>query len=181
MESYKRIKSRNDQAISKHHNSKQQMWTSPPEDWYKVNVDAAIKNSDQQAGLGVVIRGGRGKIVVAAVREFCTKVMWRAWRLKLCIQNAIQVNCVPMILEPDSLEVVELSLNRKRSITEIYWKIEEIQASLKIQNPSRIQYVPNGCNYIAHSVAKIALNFETPVLWKEIFPDDVMMLLSKFI
>lgn len=41
----------------------------PPNGWYKVNVDAAIKTSDQKAGLGAVIRNSSGKIVAAAVQR----------------------------------------------------------------------------------------------------------------
>lgn len=36
-----------------------------------MNVDAAIKSSDQQAGLEVVIRDSRGKIAAAAVKRVC--------------------------------------------------------------------------------------------------------------
>lgn len=118
-ESYQRIKSPNDQAISKYHRSKQQTWTSP-QVWYKVNVDAAIKNLDRLAGLGVVIRDFRGKIVAATVNRVLHQgnvaCMEAVEVVCFGIQNAIQVNSVPMIIEFDSSEVVDLSLNRKSSI-----------------------------------------------------------------
>lgn len=44
-----------------------------------------------------------------------------------------------------------------------------------------MQYVPRSYNAIAHSLAKIALNFETPVLWKESFLDDVMLFSKSFL
>lgn len=147
-----------------------------------MNVDAAIKISDQQAGLGAAIRNSRGKIVAAAVK----KVIYRgnvtskeAEAVLFGIQNAIQVNCMTMIIKSDSTEVVELSLCRKSSLTEIAWTIAEIQTMLKNWNSSRIQYVSRDCNVIADSLAKLALSFERPALWLENFPDDVMMLFSK--
>lgn len=181
MESYKRIKCPNVQALSRI--CKQQTWISLPEAWYKVNVDAAIEISYQKAGLGAVIRrNSRGKIVAAAVK----RVMYRGnvtsmevEAVLFGIQNAIQANCMPMIIESNSTEVVELSLRRKSSLTEIAWTIEEIQTMLKSWNPSRIQYFSRNCNVIADSLAKLVLSFERPALWLEKFPDDAMMLFSK--
>ncbi|GAY62607.1 hypothetical protein CUMW_219180 [Citrus unshiu] len=43
--------------------------TPPPNGWFKVNVDVAIKLSDQTAGLGVIIRDSGGKAVAAAVQK----------------------------------------------------------------------------------------------------------------
>lgn len=85
---------------------------------------------------------------------------------------------MPIIIESDSSEVVDLSLCRKDSMTEIGWTIAEIQKLLKSQNLSRIQHAPRECNVVADSSAKLALKFESPALWLEKFPDDVLMLLS---
>ncbi|KAH9766108.1 rnase h domain-containing protein [Citrus sinensis] len=182
VESYKRIKCSNDQAALKAPRKKIQAWMAPPEGWYKVNVDAAINTSAQQAGLGVVIRNSRGKIIAAAVK----RVLYRgsvmdieAEAILFGIQNAFQVNCRPMIIESDSSEVVELSINRKGSLAEIAWTIADIQLFLKNQDPSRIQYVPRACNALADSLAKLALSFERPALWLENFPENVLLLFSK--
>ena len=86
------------------------------------------------------------------------------------IQAVQQTICVPMLIESDSTEVVELSLKRKGSMIEISCRIEEIQASLENQNMSSIQSVPRRCNAIAHSPTKVALEFENPALWMEDFP-----------
>lgn len=92
VESYKRIKCSNVQALSKIHRKKQQTWISPPEAWYKVNGHAAIKISDQQAGLGAVIRNSRGKIVAAAVKSVIYRgnvTSMEAEAVLFGIQNAI--------------------------------------------------------------------------------------------
>lgn len=86
-----------------------------------------------------------------------------------------------MIVESDSTKVVDLYLNRKCSKTEISWTIAEIQASLKSHSPSLVQYVPRGCNAFAHSLAKVALEFQNLVLWLEIFLDQITMLFLKFV
>lgn len=153
----------------------------PPEGWFKVNVDAAIKMSDQQAGLGIVIKSSRGNTIAAAVERIPFQgnvACMEAEAALFGLQKFIQVNCVPIIIESDSSEVVDLSLSRKDSMTEIGWTIAEIQKLLKSQNLSRIQHAPRECNVVADSLAKLALKFESPALCLEKFPDDVLMLLS---
>lgn len=77
---------------------------------------------------------------------WATDEMWLAWRLAEAvmfgIQVAFQAKCVPIIIESDSSEVVELSLKRKSSMAEICWTVEEIQVNLKNQSRASIQFVP---------------------------------------
>lgn len=49
------------------------------------------------------------------------------------------------------------------------------------QSMSSVYFVPRTCNAIAHSIAKVALDFKNPVIWLEDFPMQIIMLLSKFI
>ena len=97
------------------------------------------------------------------------------------IQVACQAKCDPIIIESDSLEVVELSLQRKSSMAEICWAVEQIQACLKNQSRASIQFVLRNCNVVAHSLAKVALGFESHVVWLKDFPIQIMLLLSKFV
>lgn len=46
---------------------KKQKWTPPPENLFKVNVDAAISSKNQMAAYGAVIRNARGNIVAAGI------------------------------------------------------------------------------------------------------------------
>lgn len=57
-------------------------------------------------------------------------------------QVAQQTNCMSSIIESDCKEVVELSVGKRSSRTEICWNIEEIQAKLQNQNYFSIQHVP---------------------------------------
>lgn len=99
--------------------------------------------------------------------------------VSLGIQVAQQIKCLPLVIESDSKEVVDLSCNRKSSKLEIFWIIETIQANLKNLNQSKIQFVPRVCNVVAHSLAKIALNYNTRVVWLESFPADIMFCLCE--
>ncbi|KDO37898.1 hypothetical protein CISIN_1g042834mg, partial [Citrus sinensis] len=89
--------------------------TSPPNGWFKVNVDAAIKLSDQTAGLGVIIRDSRGKAVAATVQKVSFRgdvAYMEAAAVNLGIQVAQNAKFLPIIVESDSKEVVDLARNR---------------------------------------------------------------------
>ena len=183
VESFKGVKISKDQVISRHGQTSQQTWTAPPNGCFKVNVDAAVKVSEQKAGLGVVIRNSRGRVVAVAVQNVPfrgTVASMEAEAVLFGIETAQQVACVPMVIESDSKEVVDLSLNRKESKTEIEWIIAEIQTKLRIQSQASIQFAPRGCNIAAHSVAKKALDVENQCIRLENFPVHVSLLLSKF-
>lgn len=94
----------------------------------------------------MVIKDSRGKVVAATVQMVLYKGnvdCMEAEVVNFDIQVAQNANFMPMIIEPDSKEVVDLSCNRKGSITIIFWTVATIQASLNGVHPTcseRFQY-----------------------------------------
>lgn len=106
------IKSPVDQTVLKHQNNNQQAWLPPSNGCFKVNVDAAIRSSNQTTGLGVVIRDSEGIVVAAAVQRIPYKgtvACIEAKVVNLAIQVAQNAKLLPMIIESDSKEVVDLA------------------------------------------------------------------------
>lgn len=97
----------------------------------------------------------------------------------LGFQSAQQADCFPLILESDSKEVVELALSKKSSKAEISWRIAEIQEKMKVQTSASITYVSRSCNFIAHYLAKAALDFYKQVLWLGNFPEQVKCITNR--
>ncbi|KAH9717156.1 putative reverse transcriptase/RNA-dependent DNA polymerase [Citrus sinensis] len=181
VESYRRIKIPATQTVSQNQSNNQQTWLPPPNGWYKVNVDAAIRPSNQTAGLGVVIRDSRAKVVAAAVQNTIYKgdvECMEAEAINFGIQVAQSTNFLPMIIESNSKGVVDLACNRKGSITEIFWKIATIQDSLKRLGRVQIQHVPRSFNRIAHGLAKKALEYVSSAVWLGNYPDEILLLLT---
>ncbi|KAH9769616.1 reverse transcriptase domain-containing protein [Citrus sinensis] len=181
VESYRRIKILATQTVSQNQSNNQQTWLPPPNGWYKVNVDAAIRPSNQTAGLGVVIRDSRAKVVAAAVQNTIYKGdvdCMEAEAIIFGIQVAQNTNFLPLIIESDSKEVVNLACNRKGSRTEIFWKIATIQDSLKRLSRVQIQHVSRSFNRIAPGLAKKALEYESSVVWLGNYPDEILLLLA---
>ena len=48
---------------------KHKHWSPPPQDWYKVNVDAAVFREQGTCGIGVVIRNHKGQIMGAICKQ----------------------------------------------------------------------------------------------------------------
>lgn len=118
VESYQRVRSPADQTTLNQQTNNQQVWLPPPppNGWFKVNVDTTIRVSNQIAGLGVVIRDSRSKVVAAAVQRVPYKgsvACMEAEAVSLGIQVAKNAKFLPMIIESDSKEVVDLSQNKK--------------------------------------------------------------------
>ena len=71
-------------------------------------------------------------------------------------------------------EEVDLILNMKDSLTEIFWTISTVHYSLQGLNQSTIHHVLRENNAIVHSLTKKALEFENPVVWMESFLPQIM-------
>ena len=108
----------------------------------------------------MVIRNSEGKCVAAAMKPstFSGSVAFaEAEATKLGLEIAESAGCMPLIIETDSQEVVDLVLNRKSTRTEIFLIISEIQERIKRLQQAKIQYESRNCNGVAHSLAKAAL------------------------
>lgn len=179
MQSYKNISPPHLQSAPERNVNKNLQWSPPPPGWFKVNVDAAVKEYQNKEGLGVVIRNSEGKCMAAAMKPstFRGSVAFaEAEASKLGIEIAENAGLLPLIIETDSQEVVDLVLSKKGTRTEIYWIVLEIQACLKRLQQSKIQYTSRNCNEMAHALAKTALDQANFVSWLENIPENFMYL-----
>ncbi|KAL9411480.1 hypothetical protein AB3S75_045140 [Citrus x aurantiifolia] len=104
VESYRRIKQPKNLAMLTQRQLENKNWKLPQKNWFKVNVDAVVKMSDLEAGLGVVIRDSSGKIVSAAVLRIRFRgnvACMEAEAVLFGIQAAYQAKYVPFIIESD--------------------------------------------------------------------------------
>lgn len=101
----------------------QKQWKHPPEGWFKVNVDAAVKKEQQRTGLGIVIKNSEGKVTATAMKptKFIGKVDFaEAEATRFGLEIAENVRYFPLIIESDSKEVVDLISFKKSTRIEIF-------------------------------------------------------------
>lgn len=68
MEAYQRIKVTGLILRDPKEKKKPKVSQSPPQNWFKVNVDAAINSEKQMSGLRVLIRGSTENVMAAAIK-----------------------------------------------------------------------------------------------------------------
>lgn len=137
---------------------------------------------DSRIGSGYQ-RDSKGKFVAVAIQRVIYKgnvAYIEAKAVSLGIQVTQKIKCLPMIIELDSKEVVDLARNRKWCKSEIFWTVVAIQASLKSLNQVQIQHVSWACNTSAHDLVKITLDYDTLVVWLGTSPTKIMVLFSDF-
>lgn len=101
-------------------------------------------------------------------------VLAQAEAAKLSLETAEKAACVPLIVENDCQEIVELATGRKCCQTEICWTIADIKEMLTRLSQATIQQTSRLCNGSAHSVAKMALNIVEHVMWAGNYPTDLI-------
>ena len=50
-------------------NNPSQTWQSPPQPWYKVNVDAGVSSKADHAGIRVLVRNSAGDVMAASIYQ----------------------------------------------------------------------------------------------------------------
>ena len=145
MDEFQRVRKTYPSHIAYSSGEKLQKWIPPPENVFKVNVDAAINAKDHTTGVGVVIRGTNGKVIAAGINQSSLKGTVNnaeAEAMLWGIQVAREANLASLIIESDCLEVVQLVNNTKDSITNFFWTILEIQNQLKDFNKVAVHHTP---------------------------------------
>ncbi|KAL9432342.1 hypothetical protein AB3S75_027379 [Citrus x aurantiifolia] len=173
--------------VSHIHNVKrvvQKKWEPPPENFLKVNVDAAINSRDQVSGLGAVIKDPSGKIVAAGTKQVPLREgvsFAEAEAMEWGLQVAKELSLSALIMESDCKEVVDLLNNTKGSRTGISWVISEIQEQRRDFKEVKFRHIPRTCNTCAHSLAKLAVGANTSAVWLDHIPAEILNVLNSVV
>ncbi|XP_042992245.1 uncharacterized protein LOC122318727 [Carya illinoinensis] len=157
-------------------------WKAPIGDCIKVNWDAGINKKDERVGIGVVVRDGRGEVMVSLCysNEGCCspvvaelRALWRV--MKLCAE----LNFENVIFEGDALVVVN-AVNSEKESWEWYGQmVEDMKGVLKNRQRWKVQHVFRKCNQVAHLLAKVSFTFNEEQIWMECCPRKFKMLLHR--
>ncbi|XP_024046567.1 uncharacterized protein LOC112497228 [Citrus sinensis] len=161
-----------------------QIWTPPPNNKVKVNVDAAVKEDRKSAGLGVVIRNHRGQVLAAAVKSMNFQgniAIAEAYAIKWGMEVAKDLSLSSVIIETDCKNVADLANKKVSNMTEIWWTMSDIHKSTQDFQLISFQHVLRKCNGFAHFLAKRALCSSESVIWRNNFPADVLCMAESLV
>ncbi|XP_075645403.1 uncharacterized protein LOC142616429 [Castanea sativa] len=151
-------------------------WTKPPEDFYKANFDAALFDSSNMAGIGVVIRDCNGNVIGALSQRIAlSKSINHAEALvaSQVMAFARELSLFRVIFEGDCLRIIK-AINAKEPCHTLFGHIIEEQGSLTSSLTScNFQHVKREGNNLAHALARrVVVSADTDV-WVEELPWDL--------
>lgn len=94
-------------------------WSPPPVSYYKLNTDGAFIKEDQTGGVGRVVRDPKSNWVIVFYKKICifSHTLAELQDLELGLQLALDRGTVPIEVETDSTEVIELHHSRPTNHT----------------------------------------------------------------
>ncbi|KAJ4708958.1 Ribonuclease H-like superfamily protein [Melia azedarach] len=134
------------------------MALKPP--WYKVNTNVVVNEAESALGLGAVIRNSKGQFMAASIckKTFTSDIEFAKVEAAVeGIKLAIDLGIVPVVIELDFINVVDLINGKQVSNKKIGWLILNIQNILSKNNFFIVNLVVRNYNTVAHSLTKMAL------------------------
>jgi ribonuclease HI len=156
-------------------------WTTPLENWIKINCDAALDKNRGVFGMGIVVRNSDGRLLAAKrvtrrgrVDPVVAEGMAFYYGVNLCKARGFQ----NVWLEGDSKLICD-ALNNKSSINSRYGHlIEDIGVVLFSFNQWKCTHIYREGNEAAHNLAREALNWSGERSWEDSCPDCIKQVIS---
>ncbi|KAL0011807.1 hypothetical protein SO802_006915 [Lithocarpus litseifolius] len=148
-------------------------WSPPPQDWYKVNVDAAVFKENGTCGIGVVIRNNMGQIMGAMSKQMgfpLRALEAEAKAAEAGILLAWDLGLKDIIVEGDAQMVIQAINGGVAPAIPILKIIEGSRRCLQMFCSWKAVHTNRKNNTAAHLLAKDARNVKECVIWVEETP-----------
>jgi ribonuclease HI len=136
-----------------------QSWQQPPLNCVKVNVDGAFVEASNVAVVGAVARNEGGEFLMAITRRLtrvASALFSEAEALRAGVQMIHSVTSGPVIMETDSLELVNLWKHRATQRSEFGQILQDIQDLASSFASFSVMYARRTANRVAHACAQFA-------------------------
>ena len=151
-------------------------WTKPPQDFYKANFDAALFDSSNMAGIGVVIRDYNGNVIGALSQKIAlppsiehAEALAASW----AVAFAKELSLFEVIFEGDCLRIIKAINTMEPCHTLFGHIIEEIRSLSSALRKCSFQHVRREGNNLAHALARRAVISADTDVWVEDLPLDL--------
>ncbi|BFG16782.1 hypothetical protein CerSpe_030560 [Prunus speciosa] len=156
-------------------------WERPPAQFFKINVDGALKTNDSVRGLGVVIRDDRGELIAAAAKPVCgmfTPNATELFAIRFGLQLAKDLGLQHIYLESDAQAAIRMAFQCDADLGYEGVLVNEIQVLANSFHSYVGQFRPRTCNRAAHSLARFALSISDLIVWMEDGPECLSPILT---
>ncbi|CAB4274034.1 unnamed protein product [Prunus armeniaca] len=145
-------------------------WERPPAQFFKMNVDGALKTDDSVRGLGVVIRDDRGELIAAAAKPVCgmfTSNVTELFAIRFDLQLAMDLGLKHIYLESDAQAAIRMAFQCDADLGYEGILVNEIHVLDNSFHSCFGKFRPCTCDRVAHSLAWFALSISDLIVWME--------------
>ncbi|PON90739.1 Ribonuclease H-like domain containing protein [Trema orientale] len=144
-------------------------WQPPSTHGYKLNVDAAISESQRCVGFGAIIRDTTGFVLAAVAKKFHNPLKPKTAEvaaLSFGINWATKVFPSFEAVETDAQAVVSALKTAHSYRSELGCFLKDVTSLLTTPPGVSVSYVPRECNNTTYGLAKLALRLDE-LFWME--------------
>jgi len=142
-------------------------WNAPPSCFFKLNVDGTMFYDYQKVGVGAVVRDEHAMFIVSEAELVELLAMFRG------LQFSSQMGFSKIILESDSLILVEDLQTEGESLSALGNLFSEVKRMLHQFQEFRVQHIPCMGNQVAHFLARHAWRAQDVEMWMHSFPSFI--------
>ncbi|KAM1178947.1 hypothetical protein ACFX2G_018585 [Malus domestica] len=133
-------------------------WSVLPHGRIKMNIDGSWNVGRLIAGFGAIIRDSDGCFVATrtgSFKDICSPLLSEAMAMKVGLLWAIDRGYQFLIIETDSLQIVEALRDLTLNLSIIGQVVEDYKALLNTITEANITYIHRNANAAAHYLAKL--------------------------
>ena len=135
----------------------EQIWSSPPKDFLKVNLDGAFRKENQLGGWGFIISNERGEKLVAGAGKLdniADPLQAEAMAMYNAIWEAERMGCRKIILETDASNLKQAVCTKDYDNSALGMLFKDIKARIRMSfQCCKINVISRDCNKVAHCLA----------------------------
>ena len=149
------------------------IWEPPQLGWFKLNTNVAMDIQNGKVSYGVVIRNHEVLVMLAGTDfgNYSEDVaITKAEAIRFGILLAKETGLSPLMIESDSLFVIQLIQEKQHTRTELLWIISDVQQLMQPKQDFRIRHISRSGNQAADALAKYALRSCSSFVLLEDFP-----------
>ena len=159
----------------------QSHWRPPPREVVKVNFDGATCSLEKSSGVGVVVRDMNGLVLASCakrIHQSVKAVEIEAMAAATALSFAKDLGFQRLILEGDSLEVIQALLERTETLTPTGLLLEDVRSLSQNFDLLLYSHTKRDGNAVAHSLAKYALRIPDFLAWMEDVPSHIQSIVQ---
>jgi len=144
------------------------VWSKPPTDWIKCNVDCALFEAERKFGVGICFRDSLGQLIQAHSMVFPsipTAAECEATAIQQTLQISLDLGLNRVVFEIDCQLVVNAVLGNSSYVNELGILLSNCRTLLFSNASYALAYARRQANRVAHNLARASILHASPTIF----------------